>query len=110
MLLSKLATLRHLRPGMIRSDQCRAARALLNWSQGDLANNAGVGIVTVRQLEADVHVPRRATLTVIRGALEAAGVEFIEENGGGPRCPVTKAATEKGLVQQPQTLLRQNSQ
>ena len=46
---------------MITSEQCRAARALLNWSQGDLANEAGVGVVTVRQLEAAVHVPRRAT-------------------------------------------------
>ncbi len=88
--------MRHLRPGMIRSEQCRAARALLNWSQGDLANNAGVGIVTVRQLEADVHVPRRATLAVIRGALEAAGVEFIEENGGGPGVRLRRRQQKKG--------------
>src|SRR5271170_6525673 len=88
--------LRHPRPGMITSEQCRAARALLNWSQGDLANDAGVGIVTVRQLEADVHVPRRATLAVIRRAFETAGVEFIDENGGGPGVRLRKRKQKRG--------------
>ena len=68
---------------MISPSQCRAARALLDWSQQDLADHAKVGIVTVRQLEAGVHEPRRATLDVVRRALEAAGVDFIDENGGG---------------------------
>ena len=66
---------------MLTPEQCRAARALLDWSQGDLADQAGVGIVTVRQLEAGAHDPRRATLNVIRRALESAGVEFLDENG-----------------------------
>jgi hypothetical protein len=39
--------------------------------------------VTVRQLEAGTHQPRRATLQVVRQCLEAAGVEFIDENSGG---------------------------
>jgi transcriptional regulator with XRE-family HTH domain len=69
---------------MIDSTQCRAARGLLAWSQQDLAEAAGVGIVTVHQLEAGTSEPRRATLQVIRNALEAAGVEFIDANGGGP--------------------------
>ena len=69
---------------MLTAGQCRAARGLLDWSQLELAEQAGVGIVTVRQLEASVHEPRRATLDVVRRALEAAGVEFIDENGGGP--------------------------
>ena len=71
-------------PAMITSAQCRAARGLLDWTQQDLAERAGVGIVTVRQVEAGVSEPRRATLEVIRRALEGAGVEFIDENGGGP--------------------------
>jgi transcriptional regulator with XRE-family HTH domain len=65
---------------MLTAAQCRAARGLLDWSQLDLAKQAGVGIVTVRQLEAGAHEPRRATLDVVRRALEAAGVEFIDEN------------------------------
>jgi hypothetical protein len=38
----------------------------------------------VHQLEAGISQPRRATIDVIRRALEFAGVEFIDENGGGP--------------------------
>lgn len=68
---------------MVTPPQCRAARGLVGWSQQDLADHAGVGIVTVRQLEAGVHTPRRATLEVVGRALETAGVEFIDENGGG---------------------------
>ena len=81
---------------MISSEQCRAGRALLDWSQGDLTNAAGVGVVTVRQLEAAVHVPRRATLEVIRRALEGAGVEFIDENGGGPGVRLRSRQPKKG--------------
>jgi predicted transcriptional regulator len=68
---------------MLTPAQCRAARGLIDWSQSDLAHHASVGIVTIRQLEAGVHAPRRATLDVVRRALESAGVEFIAENGGG---------------------------
>jgi len=62
--------------------QCRAARGLLDWSQQQLADRAGVGVVTVRQLEAGTTELRRATLDVLTRAFEAAGVLFIEENGG----------------------------
>ena len=79
----------------ITPEQCRAARGLLDWSQQDLAENAQVGVVTVRQLEADTHEPRRATLDVIRRALEAAGVEFLDENGGGPGVRLRKALTKR---------------
>jgi transcriptional regulator with XRE-family HTH domain len=68
---------------MISPAQCRAARGLLDWSQQDLARAAEVGVVTIRQLEAGVNQPRRATLVVVRHTLEAAGVEFIADNGGG---------------------------
>jgi transcriptional regulator with XRE-family HTH domain len=68
---------------MITAEQCRAARALLDWGQAELAEKSGVGIVTIRQLEAGGHDARRATLQVIKNAFELAGVEFIDENGGG---------------------------
>ncbi len=74
--------LRHIAP-MITSAQCRAARGLIGWSQQDLASRANVGTVTVHQLESGVSRPRHATLEVIRRAFEVAGVEFIDENGGG---------------------------
>jgi DNA-binding XRE family transcriptional regulator len=69
---------------MITPAQCRAARALIDWTQQDLAKAAGVGKVTVRQFEMGNAEPRQATLTVMKMALEDAGVEFIKENGGGP--------------------------
>jgi len=48
-----------------------------------LAREAGVGTVAIHQLESSTSQPRRATLDVIRRAFEKAGVEFIDENGGG---------------------------
>jgi hypothetical protein len=45
---------------MISPAQCRAARGLLDWRQQDLAREAEVGVVTIRQLEAGVIQPRRA--------------------------------------------------
>ena len=80
---------------MITAPQCRAARGLLAWTQQDLANEAGVGIVTVHQLEAGASQPRRATLEVIRRAFENAGVEFIEENGSGPGVRLRKRAQKR---------------
>ena len=68
---------------MITPAQCRAARGLLDWTQQELADKAQVGVVTIRQLEAAIVTPRRATLDVIQRAFELAGVEFIDENGGG---------------------------
>ena len=65
---------------MMTPEQCRAARALLAWSQQQLATAARVAVVTVQQFEIGTSQPRRATLDVIRRAFEAAGVEFIDEN------------------------------
>jgi transcriptional regulator with XRE-family HTH domain len=68
---------------MMTPAQCRAARGLLDWSQQQLADAARVGVVTVRQFEGEKAAPRNATLDVLRRAIEAAGVEFIPENGSG---------------------------
>jgi transcriptional regulator with XRE-family HTH domain len=69
---------------MMSTHQCRAARALLGWSQEKLAREAHVGVVTVRTFEAGRTQPVPATLKAMRDALAAAGVEFIPANGGGP--------------------------
>ena len=65
--------------------QVKAARALLGWSQDDLAKAAEVSIPTIKRLEA-VDGPlggRGETSERIIGAIRSAGVEFIDENGGG---------------------------
>jgi predicted transcriptional regulator len=66
--------------------QVKAARALLGWSQEDLAHHSSVSEPTVARLESlDGQIAGRPnTAKKITGALEEAGIEFIGENGGGP--------------------------
>jgi transcriptional regulator with XRE-family HTH domain len=65
--------------------QVKAARALLGWSQADLAQHSRVSEPTIARLESleGKLGGRKATAEMIRRALENAGVEFIDENGGG---------------------------
>jgi hypothetical protein len=51
--------------------------------------------MTIHQLEKEGSQPRRATLDVVRRALEGAGVEFIDENGGGPGVRFRKPIRQK---------------
>ena len=69
---------------MITPEQCRAARALLRMSQDDLAAKTKLSAVTIRKFENQTDSLREATINLIHLTLEAAGVEFIDENGGGP--------------------------
>jgi transcriptional regulator with XRE-family HTH domain len=69
---------------MITASQCRAARGLVDWTQQELADAARIGVATIRLFEAEATETRYATVTMLRQALERAGVEFIDENGGGP--------------------------
>jgi hypothetical protein len=70
---------------MLTCEQVRAARAILRWRALDLAEKAGVNLSTVQRAEkADGPVPMiPANEKAVRQALEAAGIEFIPENGGG---------------------------
>ena len=63
--------------------QLRAARALIRWSALDLAKASKVGVATIRRVD-DGEIPvTLANEAALRQALEAAGVEFIDANGGG---------------------------
>jgi transcriptional regulator with XRE-family HTH domain len=64
--------------------QCRAARSLLSWRQDELEEASGIAKKTIADFERGARAPRGATLTLIRSTLEAAGIDFIDENGGGP--------------------------
>ena len=65
--------------------QIKAARALLGWSQGDLAQHSTISEPTIARLESigGEISGRPKTIQKIKDALEKAGVEFIDENGGG---------------------------
>ncbi|WP_439525884.1 helix-turn-helix domain-containing protein [Roseovarius mucosus] len=64
-------------------EQCKAARALLGLDQEQVAVLAKVARTTLIDFEKGLRAPRTSTIAAIRAALEAAGVEFIEPNGGG---------------------------
>lgn len=63
--------------------QVRMARAALNWSMQQLAAASGVHRNTISNFETGRYGGSEEALKAIRRALEAAGVEFIPENGGG---------------------------
>src|SRR5262249_36815806 len=70
----------------LTSPQIRAARALIRWTAEDLSRQSAVSLRTIRRAEL---AERDTSMTAandlaIRRALETAGVEFIDENGGGP--------------------------
>ncbi len=75
----------------------RAARALLRWTAIDLAHSSKVGVATIRRAEVvDGEIP--VTLpneSAIRRALEAAGIVFIEANGGGEGVRFRKPQSSK---------------
>ena len=78
---------------MRSAEQLRAARALLDWSQDQLAEKSGIGVATVRRLEAQSGRLRTYsdTLWKLQTALEAAGVMFIPEaDGFGPGVRLAK--------------------
>lgn len=75
---------------MITREQCRAGRALLDWSRAKLAGSASVSERTITDFERGARQPINASLQAIRSALESAGVQFIPENGGGAGVRLSK--------------------
>jgi transcriptional regulator with XRE-family HTH domain len=78
--------MRQDRKPALTSPQIRAARALIRWTAEDLSRQSAVSLRTIRRAELaeqDTSITAANDLA-IRRALEAAGVEFIDDNGGGP--------------------------
>lgn len=67
---------------MLTPEQCRAARALLNWTQAELADRVSVSAVSIRAFEKGGEM-RDSNRKLIQMTFENSGVQFIPENGGG---------------------------
>ena len=69
---------------MILPEQCRMARAALKLGVRDLAELSEVHAMTITRFETGQSGGRAETLRKLQAALEGAGIEFIDPNGGGP--------------------------
>ena len=79
----------------ILAHQLKAARALARLDQQELSNRSGVSVPTIKRMEAG-DGPIRGNyenVAAVVGVLEAAGIEFIPENGGGPGARLRTTAT-----------------
>lgn len=84
-------------PVKLSGAQIRAGRSLIRWTAAELAKASALGANTIRRAEVS---DGETSLTLandqaIRRALEAAGVEFIDENGGGPGVRLRKPTRQK---------------
>ncbi len=81
---------------MLKANQIRAARALLNWSQGELVEKSGLSLTTIRRMEDDKIGPERSSagnVAAVTKIIEEAGVTFLsdgEQVGGGPGVRISK--------------------
>jgi transcriptional regulator with XRE-family HTH domain len=82
---------------VLTSELIRAARALLRWEQRDLEAASSVSLPTIKRLESKpgIMAAHMTTLVALKKALELAGVEFIDENGGGPGVRLGKRHQKK---------------
>jgi DNA-binding XRE family transcriptional regulator len=71
------------------------ARAALNWTVRDLAKATDLHRNTITNIETERYAGDPQTVAVIEAVLRAAGVEFIDENGGGPGVRLRKRQQKK---------------
>ena len=81
--------------GTIDPAQCRGARGILNMTQPELARAAGLGLSTIVDFERRRRDVSPEAIAAIRHALEIAGIEFIDENGGGAGARLRKPLRHK---------------
>lgn len=81
---------------MLSAQTCKAARALLDWSQSDLAERAGVGLSTVLDFEKARRALRAANRAAIERAFKAAGIVF--QNGESPGVRLQPKRSRKGAA------------
>jgi DNA-binding XRE family transcriptional regulator len=71
--------------GMITAEQCRAARALLKWTQGEFAEKADLALSTIKDFEAERRTPHAPNLAEIERVFAAAGIEITNGDAPGVR-------------------------
>jgi transcriptional regulator with XRE-family HTH domain len=79
----------------VTSAQLRMARAALNWTVRDLAEATGLHRNTITNIEINRYAGDQKSLERIEAVLRKAGVDFIDENGGGPGVRLRKPARVK---------------
>jgi transcriptional regulator with XRE-family HTH domain len=75
--------------------QLKMARAAAGWGVRELAKEAGVTANTVTRIENGADA-KQSTMDRLQHALEAVGIEFIQENGGGPGVRLRKRPPKRG--------------
>jgi DNA-binding XRE family transcriptional regulator len=65
----------------MKNFQCRAARALLGWSQSHLAQESGTALRTIKNFEAGRCEPRRLTVQALVAVFERHGLVLLESGG-----------------------------
>lgn len=63
----------------VTSNQLRAARALLEWSQEDAATASGLGIATIRRMEGESEPKKGRALAHLISAMEERGIQFLND-------------------------------
>ncbi|WP_174064310.1 helix-turn-helix domain-containing protein [Agrobacterium larrymoorei] len=91
---------------MLTSSQCRAARALLNWSKQDLADQSKIDSAIISDFESGRSSAQGTTVEELQRCFERAGLKFIDDNqasaAGGPG--VRFALSPKPEVPGPETV------
>ena len=80
---------------MLTPATCRAARALVDWTQFDLGSRAGVPAGTVRDFEAGEQALTARESNAIVAVFEAAGLELLNHEAPGVRLKPVKGKTRK---------------
>jgi transcriptional regulator with XRE-family HTH domain len=63
-------------PTILTPRLCKAARAMMDWNQDELAEYSGVGASTVKQYEAGLRALKRPHIVALERAFTDAGLEF----------------------------------
>ena len=80
---------------LMTSAQVRMARAALNWTVRDLAEAASLHRNTISNIETGRYAGDTKSLAAIAAVFKRAGIEFIDENGGGPGVRLQKSTSKR---------------